>query len=97
MIRGATMVQHIMTEFNGAVSEEAKIVDNTKIVLNLMKQMTTRFHKPLKVITFNANGIGRQRYELSKQLQDLHTDVALFSYTHLKPHDRFFIPNYYFY
>jgi hypothetical protein len=24
-------------------------------------------------------------------------DVALFSETHLKPHERFFIPNYYFY
>jgi hypothetical protein len=27
-----------MTEFNGAVSEEEKIVGITKIVLNLMKQ-----------------------------------------------------------
>ncbi|PNF35683.1 hypothetical protein B7P43_G17443 [Cryptotermes secundus] len=59
--------------------------------------MATRVHRPLKVIAFNANGIGRQRYELSKQLQDLHVDVALFSETHLKPHERFFIPNYYFY
>jgi hypothetical protein len=33
----------------------------------------------------------RQRYELSKQLQDLHIDVALFSETHLKPHERFSI------
>jgi hypothetical protein len=59
--------------------------------------MATRVHRPLKVIAFNANGIGRQRYELSKQLQDLHVDVALFSKTHLKPHERFFIPNYHFY
>jgi hypothetical protein len=44
-----------------------------------------------------ANGIGRQRYELSKQLQDLHVDVALFSEIHLKPHERFFIPNCHFY
>jgi hypothetical protein len=51
--------------------------------------MATRVHRPLKVIAFNANGIGRQRYELSKQLQDLHVDVALFSETHLKPHERF--------
>jgi hypothetical protein len=29
--------------------------------------------------------------ELSKQLQDLRVDVALFSETHLKPHERFFI------
>jgi hypothetical protein len=33
-----TVVQKIMTEFNGAVSEEDKIVVITKIVLNLMKQ-----------------------------------------------------------
>jgi hypothetical protein len=39
--------------------------------------MATRVHSPLKVIAFNVNGIGRQRYELSKQLQDLHVDVAL--------------------
>jgi hypothetical protein len=51
--------------------------------------MATRIHRPLKVIAFNANGIGRQRYELSKQLQDLHVDVTLFSGTHLKPHERF--------
>jgi hypothetical protein len=41
--------------------------------------------------------IWRQRYELSKQLQDLHTDVALLSETHLKPHQRFFVPFYYSY
>jgi hypothetical protein len=32
--------------------------------------MVNRVHRPLKVIAFNANGILRQRYELSKQLQD---------------------------
>jgi hypothetical protein len=37
------------------------------------------------------------RYELSKQLQDLHIDVALVSETHLKPLESFFIPNYHFY
>jgi hypothetical protein len=31
----------------------------------------------------------KQRYELSKQLQDLHADVALLSETHLKHHERF--------
>jgi hypothetical protein len=46
--------------------------------------MATKIHRSLKVIAFNANGIGRQRYELSKQLQDLHVDVALFSGTYLK-------------
>jgi exonuclease III len=59
--------------------------------------MTNRIHKPLKVIAFNANGISKQRYDLSKQLQNLHIDVALFSETHLKPHERFYIPNYHFY
>jgi hypothetical protein len=59
--------------------------------------MASRIHRPLKVIVFNENGIMRQRYELSKQLQDLHIDVALFSETCLKPHERFFISNYDFY
>jgi hypothetical protein len=59
--------------------------------------MATRVHRPLKVIAFNANGIGRQRYELSKQLQDLHIDVALFLETNLKPHAMSFIPNYHRY
>jgi hypothetical protein len=34
--------------------------------------MASRVHRPLKIIAFNANGIGRQRHELSKQLQDCH-------------------------
>jgi hypothetical protein len=38
MLRVVPVVQQIMTEFNGAVSEEDKIVAITKIVLNLMKQ-----------------------------------------------------------
>jgi exonuclease III len=59
--------------------------------------MTNRIHRPLKIIAFNTNGISKQRFELSKQLQDLHIDVALFSETHLKPHKRFYIPNYHFY
>jgi hypothetical protein len=51
----------------------------------------------LKVVAFSANGIGRQCYELSKQQQDLHVDVALFSETHLNPHERCFIPNFHSY
>jgi hypothetical protein len=58
--------------------------------------MTARIHRPLRVIAFNANGIWRQRYELSKQLQDLHIDVAVLLETHLKPHESFFITNYHF-
>jgi hypothetical protein len=59
--------------------------------------MASRVQRPLKIIAFNANGIGRQRYELSKQLQDLHAHSALFSETHLKPHERFHITNYNFF
>jgi exonuclease III len=55
--------------------------------------MASRFHRPLKIIAFNANGTGRQRHELRKQLQDIHIDVALFSETH----DRFHIQIYHFY
>jgi hypothetical protein len=56
--------------------------------------MANRVHRPLKVIAFKANGILRQRYKLSKQLRDLHIDVALFSDSHLKPHQRFHLKNY---
>ena len=59
--------------------------------------MATRVHRPLKIVAFNANGISRQRHEFSKQLQDQKIDVALLSETHLKPHERFYIPNYFFY
>jgi hypothetical protein len=40
--------------------------------------MASRVHRLLKIIAFNANGIGRQRHELSKQLQDLRIEVACF-------------------
>jgi hypothetical protein len=59
--------------------------------------MAAKVHRPLTVIAFNANGIWRQCYELSKHMKDSHIDVALLSETHLKPHERFCIPNYYFY
>jgi hypothetical protein len=45
-------------------------------------------------MAFNANVTRKHRLELSKLLQDLCTDVALLSETHLKPHERFFIYNY---
>jgi exonuclease III len=59
--------------------------------------MAARVHRPLKVIAFNSNGIRRRRCDLSKQLPDLHIDVVVLSETHLKPHERFFIPDYHFY
>jgi hypothetical protein len=37
-LRVVTVIQQIMTEFNGAVSEEDKIVAIKKIVLSLIKQ-----------------------------------------------------------
>jgi exonuclease III len=48
--------------------------------------MAATVHRPLKIIAFNLNGIWWQCYELRKQLQELHIDVALFSETHLKAH-----------
>jgi hypothetical protein len=48
-------------------------------------------------MAFNANDIWRWRCEFSKQLQDLHIDVDLFSETYLKPSEKFFIENYHFY
>jgi hypothetical protein len=62
------------------------------MVLNLMKQMAARVHRLLKFIALDACDIWRRRYELSKQLQDLHTDVALFSEGHLTHREGFFIP-----
>jgi hypothetical protein len=58
--------------------------------------MANRVHRRLKVIAFNANGISKQRYELSKQQQVLHIDVALFSETYLTPYERFYIRYYHF-
>jgi hypothetical protein len=43
-VRVVVTVVQIMTEFNGAVLEEAKIVAITKSVLNLTIKMATRFH-----------------------------------------------------
>jgi hypothetical protein len=54
----------------------------------------TTVHRPLKIVALNANGIGRQAYEVRKQLQDLEIDMVLFSETQLKPHMRYYIPNY---
>jgi hypothetical protein len=56
--------------------------------------MASRFHRPLKILSLNANGILRQCHELSKQLEYLRIHVALLSETHLKPHEKFFLQNY---
>jgi hypothetical protein len=59
--------------------------------------MAATVHRPLKVVVFNANGIGRQAYELRKQMQNLKIDIDRFTETHLKPHMRFYIPMYHIY
>jgi hypothetical protein len=59
--------------------------------------MATRILRNLKVIAFNVIGTERQRYDLRKQLKDLYVDLTLFLEPRLKPHERFFIPNYHFY
>jgi hypothetical protein len=84
-----------MTEFCEAVRKRQRMVI-TKMARNETK-MAANVHRSLKVIAFNAKDVWRRRYELSKQLQDLHIDVVLLSEAHLKPHERFFVPNYDFY
>jgi hypothetical protein len=66
-LKVATAVQQIMTELSEAVSEKDKTMVITKVVLNLKNKMATRIQRPLKIIAFNANGIWRQHYELSKR------------------------------
>jgi hypothetical protein len=56
--------------------------------------MAARVHRSLKAVTFIANDSERQDYELSKELQHIHIDVALLSETSLKLHERFYIPNF---
>jgi hypothetical protein len=53
-------------------------------------------HGPIKFVAFNSNGIGRQHYEVSKEIDD-YIDVTPFLETHLKPYERSFIPNYHVY
>jgi cell fate regulator YaaT (PSP1 superfamily) len=91
MFRVATALQQIATELNGAVSKETKIVTINKTVIKLTN---LNDHLSLQASECNANDIGKQRFELSEQLQDHRADVALLSETLLKPHDKFFIQNY---
>jgi hypothetical protein len=46
--------------------------------------MATRVHRPLKVVTFNANEMRGCR-EIREQLLYPHTDMTRFSQTYLKP------------
>ena len=100
MFKVVTIVQQIMTELRGTVSEQENIVFITKSVLNLMKQngnQSSYAFQSHKDVAFNANVIRRQRYELRKQLQSVKIDMALFSDTYIKPHERFPLQNYHFY
>jgi hypothetical protein len=49
--------------------------------------MAARVHRPPKVIEFYANSTWRLHYDLSKQLQDLHINVALLSETSQTPYE----------
>jgi len=70
MFKVAAIVQQNMTKINGAVTEKQKIVAITTIVFNLSKTNLPLEFTDLNLIAFNANGISRQRHELTKQLQD---------------------------
>jgi hypothetical protein len=64
-------------------------------LLYLVPKTDTQFNETkwlLEII-----GVCGQCYELSKQLQGLHIDMALHSETHLEPHEMFLTTNYYFY
>jgi hypothetical protein len=56
--------------------------------------MQPTVHRPVKIIAFKVNGIGRQAHEAGNQLQGLKIDTSVFSEIHLKPRMRFCIPNY---
>lgn len=56
--------------------------------------MTTRIHRPVKVIAFNGNDTEKRGFELTKQLQDQGINVTFLSEEHLKPRERSLFPNY---
>mgnify|MGYP000185625789 CR=1 FL=1 len=59
-------------------------------IVNIMKRQ-------LKIISFNANGIKKQKLELISLLTELSIDIVCINETHLDEKDRFQIPNYYTY
>jgi hypothetical protein len=73
------MVQQIMSGLSGVAIEEEKISVITKAVLVYWNVMVVTVHRHLIAEAFNANGTGRQVYELRKQMQDLKIYVSLFS------------------
>jgi hypothetical protein len=87
----ATAVQQITTELREAKSEKDRIMSVTKIVLSLMKQKGCSKSKHLMQIIFGGSAVS-----LVNRCK-AHIDVALLLETHLKPHERFFIPNYHLY
>jgi hypothetical protein len=65
------MVPQIITELSGAATEKGKVALITKAVFRPLKTMSASVYRPLQFIAFNANGIGRQAYEVSKHLLTL--------------------------
>jgi hypothetical protein len=55
-LKVATVVRQTMKELSEAVSEEDKVMIITMMVLKLMQRNGCRFHMPLRVIVFGANG-----------------------------------------
>jgi hypothetical protein len=62
-------VQQIM--ISCAVTDKEKVAVITEVVLDCWRTMPATVHRPLKIITFNDNGIWRQACEIRKQLHDL--------------------------
>jgi len=79
MCKDAAVAQQIRTELQWFCLKRTQISGHHE---NCLKQHEAKWslkvHRPLKVMAFNTNGIWRQRYELSMQLQELKMNVALF-------------------
>jgi hypothetical protein len=56
----------IHQEFSGVESQEVRAIPITKLILDLMKEKATKFHRSLKIVPINKNSIWIQRYVLSK-------------------------------
>jgi len=95
MFRVSVVLQQIMTELHDAVSEEENVAVIYKdCPKTYERQWPLEFTGPSESLRLIQNGIGRQSFELCNQLQAQHIHVVLPSETHLKPRERFCIPNY---
>jgi hypothetical protein len=73
-----------MRELSGAVSEEDKVMIVSMTVLDFMQRNGCYSSYAAQSHSICCKWL----CELSKQLQDLHTDVTLLSETQLKPRER---------